>query len=57
MHLYQTRIYENDRYNTLDPTIGAEIKKTKPAIILNDDSLGMLPLKIRFIIIMQTFRI
>lgn len=30
----------------LDPTIGAEIKKTRPAIIINDDSLGMLPLKI-----------
>lgn len=30
----------------LDPTIGAEIKKTRPAIIVNDDSLGKLPLKI-----------
>jgi mRNA interferase MazF len=30
----------------LDPTIGAEIKKTRPAIVVNDDSLGKLPLKI-----------
>jgi mRNA interferase MazF len=30
----------------LDPTIGAEIKKTRPAIIVNDDALGLLPLKI-----------
>jgi len=30
----------------LDPTIGAEIKKTRPAIIVSDDSLGKLPLKI-----------
>ena|SRR4030042_3099526 len=30
----------------LDPTIGAEIKKTRPCVILNDDSIGALPLKI-----------
>lgn len=30
----------------LDPTIGAEIKKTRPAIIVNDNELGKLPLKI-----------
>ena len=30
----------------LDLTIGAEIKKTRPAIIVNDDSVGRLPLKI-----------
>ncbi len=30
----------------LDPTIGAEIKKTRPAVIVNDDSLGKLPLKV-----------
>lgn len=30
----------------LDPTIGAEIKKTRPAIIVNDNSLGKLPLRI-----------
>jgi len=30
----------------LDPTVGAEIKKIRPAIIVNDDSLGKLPLRI-----------
>ncbi|MBU1679885.1 MAG: type II toxin-antitoxin system PemK/MazF family toxin [Bacteroidetes bacterium] len=30
----------------LDPTIGAEIKKTRPAIIVNDNRIGKLPLKI-----------
>lgn len=30
----------------LDPTIGAEIQKTRPAIIVNDNKLGKLPLKI-----------
>ena len=30
----------------LDPTIGAEIKKTRPAIIVNDDALGKLLLKV-----------
>ena len=30
----------------LDPTIGTEIKKTRPAIIVNDNALGRLPLKI-----------
>jgi mRNA interferase MazF len=30
----------------LDPTVGEEIKKTRPAVIVNDDSLGKLPLKI-----------
>ena len=30
----------------LDPTIGSEIKKTRPAIIVNDNSLGKLPLNI-----------
>jgi len=30
----------------LNPTIGAEIKKVRPAIIVNDDLLGKLPLKI-----------
>lgn len=30
----------------LDPTIGAEIRKTRPAIIVNDDGMGILPLKI-----------
>ena len=30
----------------LDPTVGAELKKTRPAVIVNDDALGKLPLKI-----------
>mgnify|MGYP000990055684 CR=1 FL=1 len=30
----------------LDPSVGAEIKKTRPAVIVNDDSLGKLPLKV-----------
>ena len=30
----------------LDPTKGAEIQKKRPAIIINDNSLGKLPLKI-----------
>jgi mRNA interferase MazF len=30
----------------LDPTVGAEMTKTRPAVIVNDDELGKLPLKI-----------
>jgi mRNA interferase MazF len=30
----------------LNPTVGSKIKKTKPAIIVNDDALGKLPLRI-----------
>jgi mRNA interferase MazF len=30
----------------LDPTVGAEMNKTRPAVIVNDDQLGKLPLKI-----------
>lgn len=30
----------------LDPTLGAEIKKRRPVVIVNDDALGKLPLKI-----------
>ena len=30
----------------LDPTIGAELKKTRPAVIVNDDAVGLLPLKV-----------
>ena len=30
----------------LDPTVGAEIKKKRPAIIVNDDSIGLLLLKV-----------
>lgn len=29
-----------------DPTIGAEIRKTRPAVIVSDDALGILPLKV-----------
>ena len=31
---------------SLDPSVGAEIKKTRPAVIVNDNTLGRLPLKI-----------
>ncbi len=30
----------------LDPTIGAEIKKKRPCVILNDDAIGVMPLKV-----------
>ena len=30
----------------LDPIIGAEIQKSRPCLIVNDDSVGILPLKI-----------
>jgi mRNA interferase MazF len=30
----------------LDPTIGAEIKKSRPAVIVNVDEVGVLPLRI-----------
>lgn len=30
----------------LDPTLGSEIQKTRPAIIINDNSIGKLPLKV-----------
>lgn len=30
----------------LDPTIGAEIKKSRPCVIVSDDGIGVLPLKI-----------
>jgi mRNA interferase MazF len=30
----------------LDPTVGAEIRKTRPVIIINDDEIGILPLKV-----------
>jgi len=34
---------------SLDPSVGAEIKKTRPAVIVNDNTLGRLPLKIIFL--------
>lgn len=30
----------------LEPTVGSEIKKTRPSIIVNDNDLGTLPLKV-----------
>jgi mRNA interferase MazF len=30
----------------LDPTLGAEIQKTRPAVIVNDDQVGVLPLRV-----------
>ncbi len=30
----------------LDPTKGAEIEKTRPAVIVSDDAVGILPLKV-----------
>ncbi len=30
----------------LDPTIGTEMRKTRPGVIVNDDSLGKLPLRV-----------
>ena len=30
----------------LSPTAGAEIKKKRPAVIINDDSIGVLPLRV-----------
>ena len=30
----------------LSPTVGAEIKKKRPAVIINDDSIAVLPLRV-----------
>jgi mRNA interferase MazF len=30
----------------LDPTIGAEIQKTRPAVIVSEDAIGLLPLRV-----------
>ena len=30
----------------LSPTVGAEIRKKRPAVIINDDAIGILPLKV-----------
>ena len=30
----------------LDPSVGSEMRKTRPAVIVNDDNLGKLPLKV-----------
>jgi mRNA interferase MazF len=31
----------------LDPTIGSEIKKTRPAVIISSDLMGILPVKLQ----------
>ena len=38
----QGEIWEID----LSPTVGAEIKKKRPAVVINDDAIGILPLKV-----------
>ncbi len=30
----------------LDPTIGAEIRRTRPAAVVNEDAIGILPLRV-----------
>lgn len=30
----------------LDPTVGTEISKTRPAVVVSDDAIGILPLKV-----------
>jgi mRNA interferase MazF len=30
----------------LIPTVGAEVKKKRPAVIINDDAIGILPLRV-----------
>ncbi len=30
----------------LDPTIGAEIRKTRPAVIVSENAIGILPLRV-----------
>ena len=30
----------------LDPTVGSEIRKSRPAVIVNHDAVGILPLKV-----------
>lgn len=30
----------------LDPTVGAEIRKTRPAVIISEDAIGILPLRV-----------
>jgi len=29
----------------LDPTVGAEIRKTRPAVVVSSDAVGILPVK------------
>lgn len=30
----------------LDPTVGSEIRKTRPCVVVGDDAVGVLPLKL-----------
>ncbi len=30
----------------LDPTVGSEIRKTRPAVVVNSDAIGTLPLRL-----------
>ena len=30
----------------LDPTVGSELQKTRPCVIVSDDAVGLLPLKV-----------
>ena len=30
----------------LSPTVGAEIQKKRPAVVINDDAIGVLPLRV-----------
>ncbi len=34
------------RLVSLDPTIGAEIRKTRPVIVVSSDAIGVLPIKL-----------
>ena len=38
----QAEIWQID----LSPTVGAEMRKMRPAIIINDDAIGVLPLRL-----------
>ena len=31
---------------SLDPTVGSEIRKTRPTVVVSSDSVGVLPVKI-----------
>jgi mRNA interferase MazF len=33
-------------YVNLDPTVGAEIKKQRPVVVINSDAIGKLPIKL-----------
>jgi mRNA interferase MazF len=33
-------------HRNLDPTVGKEIQKTRPAVIVNEDAVGILPLRV-----------